>query len=59
MVDRMLARCETTVDRGATVDSAARFATELAREEAGMLCDEPTAEEAITLLRHAHALIAA
>jgi len=29
-----------------------RFATELAREEAGMLCDELTAEEAITLRRH-------
>jgi len=29
-----------------------RFATEFAREKAGMLRDELTAEEAITLLRH-------
>jgi hypothetical protein len=29
-----------------------RFATELAREEARMLCDEVMAEEAIALIRH-------
>ena len=29
-----------------------RFATELAREEARMLCDELMAEEAMALIRH-------
>ena len=29
-----------------------RFATELAREEACMLCDELMAEEAMALIRH-------
>jgi hypothetical protein len=54
MVDRMLTRCRTTVDRRATVDSAAalRDRVKLAREESRMLCDELMAEEAMALIRH-------
>ena len=50
MVDRMLTRCETVAEPLLILQR--RFATELARDEAGMLCDELTAEEAIALLRH-------
>ena len=45
MVDRMLTRCETTVAEPLLL-LLRRFATELAREEARMLCDELMAEEA-------------
>ena len=44
MVDRMLTRCETTVAEPLLI-LLRRFATELAREEARMLCDELMAEE--------------
>ena len=49
MVERVLTHCET--DRGATeplLILLRRFATELAREEARLFCDELMAEEAIT-----------
>ena len=52
MVDRMLTRCETTVTAEPLLILLRRFATELAREEARMLCDELMAEEAIALIRH-------
>ncbi len=48
MVERVLTHCET--DRGATeplMILLRRFATELAREEARLFCDELMAEEAI------------
>ena len=48
MVERVLTHCET--DRGATeplLILLRRFATELAREEARLFCDELMAEEAI------------
>ena len=48
MVDRMLTRCAAAT----AVDLLRRFATELAREEARLLCDELMAEEAIALIRH-------
>ena len=50
MVDRMLTRCETTVAEPLLILQR-RFATELAREEARMLCDE-LMEEAMALIRH-------
>ena len=50
MVDRMLTRCETVAEPLLILQR--RFATELAREEARMLCDELMAEEAIALIRH-------
>ncbi len=49
MVERVLTHCET--DRGATeplLILLRRFATESAREEARLFCDEIVAEEAIT-----------
>ena len=48
MVDRMLTRCETTVD----VDSAAALRDRVSTLEARMLCDELMAEEAMALIRH-------
>jgi hypothetical protein len=48
MVERVLTHCET--DRGATeplMILLRRFATESAREEARLFCDELMAEEAI------------
>ncbi len=51
MVERVLTHCET--DRGATeplLILLRRFATELAREEARLFCDELMAEEAIAPL---------
>jgi uncharacterized protein (DUF2336 family) len=53
MVERVLTHCET--DRGATeplMILLRRFATESAREEARLFCDELMAEEAIAPLRH-------
>ena len=49
MVDRMLTRCETVAEPLLILQR--RFATELAREEARMLCDE-LMEEAMALIRH-------
>ena len=51
MVDLMLTRCETTVAEPLLI-LLRRFATELAREEARMLCNELMAEEAMALIRH-------
>jgi len=48
MVERVLTHCET--DRGATeplLILLRRFATESAREEARLFCDELVAEEAV------------
>jgi hypothetical protein len=50
MADCTLTRCETIAEP--LVILLWRFATELAREEARMLCDELMAEEAIALIRH-------
>jgi uncharacterized protein (DUF2336 family) len=53
MVERVLTHCET--DRGATeplLILLRRFATESAREEARLFCDELAAEEAIAPLYH-------
>jgi len=52
MVDRMLTRCETTVDRRATVDSAAALRDRVSTRGSRMLCDELMAEEAMALIRH-------
>jgi hypothetical protein len=53
MVERVLTHCET--DRGATeplMILLRRFATESAREEARLFCDELAAEEAVAPLQH-------
>jgi uncharacterized protein (DUF2336 family) len=53
MVERVLTHCET--DRGATeplMILLRRFATESAREEARLFCDELTAEEAVAPVQH-------
>jgi uncharacterized protein (DUF2336 family) len=53
MVERVLTHCET--DREAAeplLILLRRFATESAREEARMFCDELVAEEAVALIRH-------
>ena len=53
MVERVLTHCET--DRGATeplMILLRRFATESAREEARLFCDELTAEEAVVPVLH-------
>jgi uncharacterized protein (DUF2336 family) len=53
MVERVLTHCET--DRGATeplMILLRRFATESAREEARLFCDELTAEQAVAPIQH-------
>ena len=53
MVERVLTHCET--DRGATeplMILLRRFATESAREEARLFCDELTAEDVIAPIQH-------
>jgi hypothetical protein len=53
MVERVLTHCET--DREAAeplLILLRRFATESAREEARMFCDELMADEAITPIQH-------
>jgi uncharacterized protein (DUF2336 family) len=53
MVERVLTHCET--DRGATeplMILLRRFATESAREEARLFCDELTAEAAVAPIQH-------
>ena len=52
MVDRMLTRSRPPLTEEPLLILLRRFATELAREEARMLCDEVMAEEAIALIRH-------
>jgi hypothetical protein len=52
MVDRMLTRSRPPLTEEPLLILLRRFATELAREEARMLCDELMAEEAIALIRH-------
>jgi hypothetical protein len=53
MVERVLTHCET--DRQATeplLILLRRFATESAREEARMFCDELLADEAVAPMQH-------
>ena len=53
MVERVLTHCET--DRGATeplMILLRRFATESAREEARLFCDELAAEAAVAPVQH-------
>ena len=53
MVERVLTRCETTSDVAEPLlILLRRFATESAREEARLFCDELVAEEAVASMQH-------
>jgi uncharacterized protein (DUF2336 family) len=53
MVERVLTRCETDAETaGPLLILLRRFATESAREEARMFCDELIAEEAVAAMQH-------